>query len=80
MRQQAAPNINAELHTIRFQEEEWVLPRRYRINDAIRSGSYGTVISATNMETGQEVAIKSHLKSSNFNQKCHDTFDSASLL
>jgi hypothetical protein len=47
-----------ELTSVFFNNEEWVVPRKYQLNAVIGHGAYGTVASATNLETGQEVAIK----------------------
>ncbi|KAL0489058.1 mitogen-activated protein kinase MAPK [Acrasis kona] len=46
------------LYTIILEGEQWTLPRRYQIEKLKGEGSYGTVVSAINLETGKRVAIK----------------------
>jgi mitogen-activated protein kinase 1/3 len=48
----------SELQTTRFKDDDWILPKRYKINGLVGSGAYGSVVSATDLRTGEEVAIK----------------------
>lgn len=47
-----------ELHTIEFNEEVFVIPRKYRLERIMGQGSYGLVCSAVNTLTNERVAIK----------------------
>lgn len=47
-----------ELHTIEFNEEIFVIPRKYRLERIMGQGSYGLVCSAVNTLTNERVAIK----------------------
>jgi serine/threonine protein kinase len=47
-----------ELQTVMLQDEEWRIPKKYQLDKIIGTGSYGVVASATNLETGEVIAIK----------------------
>jgi serine/threonine protein kinase len=47
-----------ETYTVIFENEEWVIPRRYQLVKLLGEGAYGAVASATDRETGRMVAIK----------------------
>jgi serine/threonine protein kinase len=73
-----------ELHTIEFNEEVFVIPRKYRLERIMGQGSYGLVCSAVNTLTNERVAIKKNKnifptgtpdsQVRNFNSNFCDTF------
>jgi hypothetical protein len=47
-----------ELHILEFNEEVFVIPRKYKLERIMGQGSYGLVCSAVNTLTNERVAIK----------------------
>lgn len=56
---QGPPPAGARVyHTVKVNDTQFVIDKRYQNLAAIGSGAYGQVVSATDAETGRKVAIK----------------------
>ncbi|XP_033106743.1 mitogen-activated protein kinase 14-like [Anneissia japonica] len=54
----AGVNVPPGFHVVEMNRVGWIIPTRYQIMQAIGTGAYGSVCSATDRETQKQVAIK----------------------
>ncbi|KAL0483652.1 extracellular signal-regulated kinase [Acrasis kona] len=54
----SVPGSSDELHEVTVQGEKFMIPKRYKIEHLIGRGAYGVVAAATDVTTGDAVAIK----------------------